>query len=241
MKQKGISIFLPAYNEEENIEKAIISAENYAKRKFAKYEIIVVNDGSKDRTKEIVQRLEKKSPHIKLVNHNRNLGYGAAIRSGLKNASNDLIFYMDADNQFNINDLDKLLPLTKKYDIVSGYRLRRKDPFMRIITALVYNGIIRFLFNIQIKDIDASFKLYKKYVIRSIDLKSTTGFIDAEIFIKAREKGFTIGQIEVSHYPRAKGKTTYEIGKRNIFFALVKPQVVIGIFKEIMTLWPELR
>jgi dolichol-phosphate mannosyltransferase len=238
---KSISVFFPAYNEEENIKDAVLSVDKFLKKHFKKYEIIVVDDGSRDNTAKIVRDIARKSLHVRLVQHKRNQGYGAALRTGFKSAKNELIFYTDADNQFKISDFEKVLPLIYKYDIVSGFRIKRQDPLVRIITSNVYNLIINVLFNPKIRDIDASFKLYKKSVIDNLKLKSNTGLIDAEVFIKARKKGFTIGQIGVKHYPRLHGKTIYEVGGRNKIIAFVRPKVVVDIFSEINKLWPELR
>lgn len=236
MKYKNISVFLPTYNESENIKQAILSIQKFLKKNFLQYEIIIVNDGSNDDTKKIVTLLAQSDKRIKLINHKKNLGYGAALRTGFNSTKYDLVFYTDADNQFDINDLTKVLPLTKKYDIISGYRIRRQDPLMRIFISSVYNIIISIIFRMNIRDIDSSFKLYKKKVLDALTLKSNTGLIDAEVFIKARKKGFTIGQIGVNHYPRLKGKSIYEMGNRNKIVAFVKPKVITDIFNEIKIL-----
>jgi|SRR3989344_749370 len=240
MKYKSISVFFPAFNEQENIKKCILSAKKYLARHFKDYEIIVVASGSTDKTAEIVKALAARDGHIKLVNQNI-LGYGAALRSGFSSSSKELIFYTDSDNQFNIEEMDKLFPLLKSHDVVSGYRINRKDPISRIIVADVYNLLIRSLFNLKVRDIDASFKIFKRKVLKSMKLKSRTGLIDAEVLIKARNRGFSIGQIGVTHYARTQGQTRYAIGKRNDFFAIVKPKVVIDILKEIKTLWRDLK
>jgi len=239
--QKEISVVLPAYNEEENIEKQISDMYNYLKKKFSSYEIIIVNNGSRDKTKQIIQKLQKSIKSIKLINLPVNNGYGAGLRAGFKEAKKELVFYTDSDNQFDIKELDLLLPLIKKYDIVCGYRKKRQDPQMRIFIATVYNILINLLFHIGVRDIDCSFKLYKKKVFDSMQLKSNTGLIDAEILIKAKKAGFTIApQLPVTHYPRTLGKTMYEIGPRGNFFAFVRPAVIVEIFSEIKRLWKEL-
>lgn len=228
---------MPALNEEENIKSCIFSVNNYLRKNFKDYEILVIANGSTDNTEKIALELAKKNKQIIVVN-DKKIGYGAALRSGFTNSSKDLIFYTDADNQFNIEDFDKLLPLLETYDIISGYRVNRQDPPMRIFIANVYNILIRVLFGLKIKDVDASFKLYKREVFDEIRLKSKTGLIDAEVLIKAKKKGFSIGQIGVKHYPRIKGKTVYGMGKRNTF---VRPSVIIGILAEIRRLWSDLR
>lgn len=240
MKQKSISVFLPALNEQENIRACVQSVRKYLSRRFKDYEILVVSNGSTDNTDKIVKELAKRNKHIRLVN-DRKIGYGEALKSGFKHSSGDLIFYTDADNQYNIEDLDILLPKLSSYDIVAGFRIKRQDPLMRIFIGEVYNIVIRILFNLDVRDVDASFKLYKKDVFKKIELKANTGLVDAEILIKAKKKGFKIGQIGVTHYPRTKGQTAYEMGKRNKFFGLVKPQVIIDVLLEIRDLWSELR
>lgn len=241
MKQKSISVFLPAYNEEENIKTCTLSIKKYLDERFKDYEILVISDGSSDKTNKIVAELAKKDKRIKLFARKKKLGYGAGLRAGFAHSSKDLIFYTDADNQFNIEEMDKLLPLLSSYDIISAYRVNRKDPLMRLFIANVYNMLIRILFNLKIPDIDASFKLYKKEIFKNMRLVTNTGLTDAEVLIKAQRQGFKIGQIGVKHYPRIHGRTSYEVGVRNKIIAFIKPRVIIDILKEIKTLWSDLR
>lgn len=240
MNYKSILVFLPAFNEGENIKKSVLTIKRYLQKRFRDFEILVISDGSTDNTNEIVRRLSKKDKRIKLLARNKRLGYGAGLRAGFTNSKKDLIFYTDADNQFNIEDMDKLLPLIDRYDIVSAYRVRRKDPLTRIFIARVYNFLIRILFGLKIKDIDASFKLYKKEVFDKIRLITNTGLTDAEVLIKAQREGYKIGQTGVRHYPRLHGRTSYEVGTRNKIIAFVKPKVIVDILKEIRTLWLDL-
>ncbi|GDX61846.1 glycosyl transferase [Candidatus Levyibacteriota bacterium] len=241
MINKSISVFLPTFNEQENIKNCITSIKKYLNKNFMDYEILIISDGSNDDTEKIVNEIIARDSHVKLFARNKKLGYGAALRSGFAHSTKELIFYTDSDNQFNIESMDLLLPLIKTYDLISGFRIKREDPLMRIFIGNVYNLIIRMLFNIQIRDIDCSFKLFKKKVFKDITLKSNTGLIDAEVLIKAKKKGFKIGQIGVPHYPRLKGTTTYEIGNRNKIFAFVRPQVIFGVLAEIKNLWSDLR
>ncbi len=238
MINKSISVFLPALNEQENIKTCLLSVKKYLNKRFKDWEILVISGGSTDKTEKIVRELAKKDKHIKLINFKKKLGYGIALKLGFTHSSKELIFYTDSDNQFNIEDMDKLLPMLSSYDIVSGYRASRQDPPMRIFIADVYNLLIRILFNLKVKDIDSSFKIYKKDVFKGMHLKANTGLIDAEVLIKAQKRGFSIGQVGVRHYPRTKGKTVYGMGKRNTF---VRPSVIIEILKEIKRLWAELR
>lgn len=241
MKYKSISVFIPVYNEEENIKKAIVSIKTYLKKRFNDFEILVISDGSRDKTNSIVDSETKKDKRIKLISRNRRMGYGAGLRAGIKYSTKELIFYTDGDNQFNINDLDRLIPLLKKYDAVSAFRLNRKDPLMRIFIASVYNLLIKFIFGLRIKDIDASFKLYKKQIFKKMKLITNTGLTDAEILIKAKALGYKIGQIGVKHYPRYFGRTSYEMGFRNNFVAFIKPNVILAIINEIKLLKDDLK
>jgi glycosyltransferase involved in cell wall biosynthesis len=235
---KSISVFLPVLNEQENIKSCIYSVKKYLNKRFKNYEIIVVSNGSTDSTEKITKALAEKDKHIKSI-HGKKKGYGRALRAGFAYSTKELIFYMDGDNQFKINDLDKLLPVLESHDIVSAYRIKRQDPWMRIFFATVYNLIIKILFNLKVRDIDCAFKLYKKEIFEKIKLKANTGFIDAEVLIKAKKNGFSIGQVGISHYPRTSGKTIYAMG--NVGLAIVRPKVVIDILKEIKLLWKELR
>lgn len=237
MINKSISVFLPALNEQENIKTCILRVLKYLDKRFKDYEILIISSGSTDNTEKIAREFAKKDRHIKSIHRNKR-GYGVALADGFTQSSKELIFYTDSDNQFNIKDMDSLIPMLDSYDIISGYRVNRQDPLMRIFIAHVYNMLIRILFNLKVKDIDSSFKLYKKEVFKNMRLKSKTGLIDAEVLIKAKKRGFLVGQIGVRHYPRTRGKTVYGIGKRNTF---VHPSVIIEIFKEIKMLWAELR
>lgn len=240
MNYKDISVFLPVFNEGENIKKSVLTIKKYLQKRFRNFEISIISDGSTDDTNKIVGKLAKRDKRIKLFTRKRRLGYGAGLRAGFLHSSGDLIFYTDADNQFNIEDMDKLFPLLEKYDIVSAYRIKRKDPLMRIFIADFYNFLVRIFFGLRIRDVDASFKLYKKEVFDKIKLVTNTGLTDAEVLIKAQKFGFKIGQIGVKHYPRLHGRTSYEMGVRNKIFAFVRPKVIMDILSEIKTLWLDL-
>src|SRR3989338_8855177 len=179
MNYKSISVFLPVFNEEGNIKKSILSIKKYLQKRFKDFEILVISDGSSDDTNKIVRKLSKKDKRIKLLARKKRLGYGSGLRAGFAHSSKDLVFYTDGDSQFNIEDMDKLLPLLSSYDIISAYRINRKDPLMRIFIASVYNLLVRILFSLTIKDVDASFKLYKKEVFDKMRLVTNTGLTDA--------------------------------------------------------------
>lgn len=237
---KSISVFFPAMNEEDNIKSCIESSKKYLGKRFEDFEILIVTNGSTDNTDKIVKEFSKKDQRIKLV-HEKLKGYGGALRSGFSNAKKELVFYTDSDNQFDIKELDKILPMLEKYDVVSGYRKNRRDPLHRIVTAAVYNLLVNILFNLWVKDIDSSFKLYKRDVLKKMKLRSKTGLIDAEMLIKAKNNGFKIGQVGVTHYPRTAGAAFYEIGINNSNLSIVRPKVVLDILKEIKLLWRDLK
>ncbi len=227
----SLSVVLPAYNEAENIEKTVRDAVSYIEKNFDDYEIIVVNDGSVDKTPEIVGGLSSSNPRIVLVNHPTNLGYGSALRSGFERASLDYIFFMDSDGQFEISDIDRFLPYIEYYDVIVGYREKRADPFIRSLNAWLYHLFIRFLFGLQIKDMDCAFKLFPRTVYHAIrPIKSGGSLFTAEFLIKLTRKGFTLKEVPVGHFSRRFGKQT----GANL-------RVILRMFKECWKLKDELR
>lgn len=200
-----ISIVLPIYNEEKSIEKVIDSIRVFFNKKGQNYEIIAVNDGSQDKTGDILKIYKE---NIRVVTHAKNIGYGAALRSGFKEAKGDLIFFMDSDGQFDIKDINNFLEKIKDYDFIAGYRKERKDPRHRSIFANIFKFIVRILFGLKSKDIDCAFKLFKRDTLSKINLESNGALINLEIFILARQNGFNFIELPVSHFKRAEGKPT---------------------------------
>jgi len=203
-----ISVFFPAYNEEENIPWVVEKACNFLDDIAREYEVIVVNDGSRDSTGEVAERLTKEKKNIRVIHHPVNRGYGAAVSSGLKGSRYELIFFTDGDGQFDITELSGFLPLINDFDVVAGYRMKRKDPFYRLINAWAYGTMINLLFGLNIRDIDCAFKLLKKSVIQEIDIEATGALASAELLIKIKKKGYKIIQKGVNHYPRKAGVQT---------------------------------
>lgn len=209
MAVKELSVFFPAYNEEENIEHTVTKAIEVLEKLAKKWEIIVVNDGSTDKTGEIVEKLIEKEPRIKMITHTPNRGYGAAFKSGLYNAQYKLIAFTDADGQFDFNEIEKFLEEIREADIVAGYRLKRQDSLLRVVNAKFWEALMRVSFGLKIKDPDCGFKLIKKDVIDKIGLLSTESAVtEPEFLIRAQRAGFKIRQIGVSHFPRKEGKQT---------------------------------
>ena len=229
MAYPGISIFFPAFNEEKNIQTTVSAALSVASSIFDDFEIMIVDDGSSDKTPELIDSLSRSNNKIKAVHHTANMGYGAAVRTGFAKASKELVFYTDGDGQFDISEIKLFLPLIKEADLVIGYRIKRSDPFHRWLFAKLWGTFIAILFNIWVRDTDCAFKLIKRKVIQSLDLKSNGAFISAELLIKAKKKGFKIKQVGVHHYPRKGGKQT----GANI-------KVILKAFYELFKLWREL-
>jgi len=225
-----ISLVLPAHNEEPNIRTVVEEAAEVLPTAFSDYEIVVVNDGSKDRTLEIAQALADENPHVRVVNHPVNRGYGAAVTSGFNAATGDFIMFMDSDRQFDINDIHLLTPHVPEYDIVAGYRIKRNDPAHRLLNAKLFGTAVKLLFDIKVRDIDCAFKIMRGEVLRGINLESPGALINTEILAKANVQGRTLTQVGVNHYPRLEGEQSG---------ASVK--VVLRAFWEMVRLWWRMR
>jgi glycosyltransferase involved in cell wall biosynthesis len=206
----SISAVLPAYDEEENIEKATRDmAAVLASLGLREWEVIVVNDGSRDRTGEICDRLAAEDPqHVRVIHHRPNRGYAEALKSGFTSARQQLIFYTDSDNQFDVKELKHLLPLAEAADIVCGFRIYRFDPLTRLILSWGFNLLVRVMFRIPVRDIDCAFKLFRREVFDKVTIESKKFFVDAEVLAKAKYYGFRLVEVGVRHYPRPAGRST---------------------------------
>ena len=207
-KPLSISIFFPCYNEEANVEATTTAALAAVEKISHDYEIIIVNDGSKDGTGEIADRLASRHDCVKAVHNHPNLGYGGALQRGFREAAKDWVFYTDGDGQFDFNEIPTLLPLLNRYDIVSAYRLDRKDSFVRKMNALAWTTLVNTVFGLWLRDIDCAFKIFPRKLFGEIEMKSTGALIDAEILARAKRLGYTIGQVGVHHYARTAGEQT---------------------------------
>lgn len=203
-----LSVFLPAYNEQENIEKTIADADKVLKKVAKKYEILVVNDGSKDNTGAIVKKIMKKNSHVRMITHNPNRGYGGAFKSGLYGSKMGLVSFIDSDGQFDYSEVTKFFPLLENNDLVIGYRIDRSDPFHRKLNAFIWKLWVWLLFGLWVRDIDCAFKVIKKPVIDSIKLTTESALTSAEFLIRTKQKGYKLAQVGVHHYPRAAGTQT---------------------------------
>ncbi|OGN10143.1 MAG: hypothetical protein A3C61_03135 [Candidatus Yanofskybacteria bacterium RIFCSPHIGHO2_02_FULL_39_10] len=208
MNKIQLSIVLPAHNEADNLPILIRDVTNYMMGLGWNYEIIVVNDGSTDRTKEILDTLQRTDSHIKAVHHPKNRGYGATLRSGFSLATKEWIFFMDSDRQFNIQEMSKLAEHVDKYDIVIGYRKDRQDHLIRRINAGIFNMAVNLLFGLWIRDIDCAFKLLRREIVNKANLESNGALINTELLVRAKKLGYRIKQIPITHYPRLSGESS---------------------------------
>ncbi len=204
----SISVFFPCHNEAATVETLVAKTVDVLEAISTDYEIIIVDDGSTDDTAQIADRLAAEIPAVKVVHHDKNRGYGAALQSGFRAAVKELVFYTDGDAQFDIAELTGLPPLMRQYDIVSCYRRNRREGLVRRLNAFCWGKLVSMVFGMKLRDVDCAFKLYKRRIFDDIEMKSTGALIDAEILARASKKGYTITQCPVSHYPRRVGRSS---------------------------------
>jgi glycosyltransferase involved in cell wall biosynthesis len=203
-----LSIVFPAYDEEANIGAAVGDALAYLGDRDG--EVVVVNDGSRDRTGEILDELARRHPgRVRPIHHASNQGYAAALRDGFLASRGDWIFYTDADRQFVLRELDTLLLHSPEADLIVGYRRHRKDPPLRRFAAWGYNRLICLCFGLRgVRDIDCAFKLFRRGVFRKLEIRSAHFVVDAEVLVKAQRAGLRIREVGVTHLPRRAGHST---------------------------------
>ncbi|HVY08737.1 MAG TPA: glycosyltransferase family 2 protein [Mycobacteriales bacterium] len=205
-RPRRLSIVLPAYNEEANIEAAVQRSVDVASRHCTEYEVIVVDDGSADTTAAIVEKLSTENPQIRLIKHEVNRGYGGALKSGFLAAAMDLVFFTDSDNQFDLDELAVFLDLIQSVDVVAGYRIKRRDPFFRRLNARAWNYLVRALFYVPVRDIDCAFKLFRREVFDGLELTSVGAMVNTELMVKLGRSGYRVVEVGVNHFPRTAGK-----------------------------------
>lgn len=201
----SLTVFFPCHDEEDNVERTILSALEACRTLVRDYEIIVVNDGSTDRTGEIAERLSREHPSVRCVHNTSNLGYGGALQRGFREATKEWVFYTDGDGQFDMLEMETLLSLRAERTIVSAYRLNRQESVIRKLNAWCWSRLVNWVFAMRIRDVDCAFKLYPAKLFAEIEIRSTGALIDAEILAKALRRGYTITQVGVRHYPRVAG------------------------------------
>ena len=218
-----LSIVLPAYDEEDNVEAAIAEATRAAERLVAEHEIVVVNDGSVDGTAARVRAAAERDPRVRLVEHDRNRGYGEALRSGFLASRLDFVFFTDADLQFDMGELALLLPYAGAVDVVAGYRLNRQDAMVRRLNAYGWNLLVRVLFYVPVRDIDCAFKLFDRRVLEEVDIESVGAMVNTELMVKLGRRGASVVEVGVHHRPRRAGE-----GRG------ASPRVIAMAFREIV-------
>jgi glycosyltransferase involved in cell wall biosynthesis len=205
----GLSVVMPAYNEEENIEPVVRQSHAIISEVTTlPFELVVVNDGSRDRTGDILKDLCVEFPELKAVNHPKNLGYGQAVLTGIRHTRFDKIFFTDADLQFDLKELGGFLSQINDHDLIIGYRIDRKDPWHRKLYAYLWNKTLKLLFGLKVRDVDCAFKLFHRKVLTPIEIYSRGAMMSAEFLIRAIAAGNRLIENGVQHYPRTSGNPT---------------------------------
>ncbi len=208
---ESLSVFFPAYNDAPSLPGLIGKAFSVLQATGRDFEVIVVNDGSYDNTGQVLNDLAAiHGPRLRIVTHQVNRGYGGALRSGFAAATKDLVFYTDGDGQYDVGELPKLLnAMTSDVGLVNGYKLERNDPRHRIWIGNAYNAFARFLFGIQIRDVDCDFRLVRRTLVEQIHLTATSGVICVELVRKLELTGCNVVEVGVHHYPRLHGRSQF--------------------------------
>lgn len=206
----SISAFCPCYNDGGTIASMVVMFDITLRKVTDDYEIIVVDDGSTDHSREILQSLTAYYPRLRLIFHEKNCGYGGALRTGFAAATKELIFYTDGDFQYDPAELPVLLAKMKEgVDIVNGYKIKRHDPLHRIIIGRIYHYLMKFLFGIKIRDVDCDFRLMRRAIFDKVQLRHNSGVICVEMVKKIQDAGFVFAEAPVHHYFRAYGKSQF--------------------------------
>jgi glycosyltransferase involved in cell wall biosynthesis len=221
----SISAVLPAFNEAANLERALDGLGQALTSVAGDFEIIVVDDGSRDDSAALLERLRRGNPRLHVVRHETNLGYGAALRSGFRRARFPLVFFMDADNQFDPSEISLLVERLGDADMVIGYRAVRRDPLRRRLNAWAFFTLVRVLFGYLARDVNCAFKLIRRELLEHLGLRSDGALINTELLVLGRRRGARIVEVPVHHYPRTAGTQT---GAR--------PAVVLRAFRELFAL-----
>jgi glycosyltransferase involved in cell wall biosynthesis len=206
----GLSVFFPAYNDSGTIASLVIRAIQTASKLTANYEIIVVNDGSKDATAQILEELARVYPTVRIVTHPVNRGYGGALRSGFATASKEVIFYTDGDAQYDPSEMEALWQkMAPGIDLVNGFKISRSDPWHRIVIGRIYHHMVKTMFGLRVRDVDCDFRLMRRSIFDRVQLEKDSGVICLEMMKKVQDAGFTIVEVPVHHYHRAHGKSQF--------------------------------
>ncbi|UCD87798.1 MAG: glycosyltransferase family 2 protein [Desulfobacterales bacterium] len=225
----ALSVFFPCYNEELNLQGLVFEAIQILSHSVQKHEIMIINDGSTDKTGLVADRLSMEHEHVRVIHHNKNRGYGAALVSGFSNAVHEWIFFTDGDRQFFISEIELLLNEIDEHDVIIGYRETRRDPLYRILYGYAWTRLVQLLFGLNVKDTNCAFKLFKKKILDSVTLHSSGAMINTELLVKFQSLGARMKQVGVSHRPRTFGNPTGG-----------NPKVILKAFIELLELRKEL-
>ena len=206
----GLSVFFPAYNDSGTIASLVITARQAARALTSDFEIIVVNDGSADRTASVVDELARQYPEVRAVHHPVNRGYGGALRSGFAAATKEFVFYTDGDAQYDPAEMSVLWDAMRPgVDLVNGYKISRSDPFHRVVIGRLYHHIVKLLFGLRVRDVDCDFRLLRRSIFERVRLEKNSGVICLEMMKKIQDEGFKIAEVPVHHYHRTMGKSQF--------------------------------
>jgi glycosyltransferase involved in cell wall biosynthesis len=225
-----LSLVFPVFDEEANVGPLLESALALAPRLATPFELIVVDDGSRDRSAAIVDSWRRRDPRIRLLRHPANIGYGAALRSGLRAARGEWVFFTDADLQFDLAELEHLLARASDAELVVGYRAPRRDPWNRRLLAWGWGRIVRALFGLRVRDIDCAFKVIHRPVLEALPIASLGAFVSTELLVRATRAGFRIVEVPVTHRPRRAGRAKG-----------ATPRVILRALVELGSLYGDLR
>ncbi len=233
MSGRGLSIsaFFPAYNDAESLRVLVPKMARILHELAGDFEIIVVDDGSADDTPAVLAQFSREYSCLRVIRHDQNRGYGAALRSGFQAATRDLVFYTDGDGQYDVAELKDLLErLGDGVDGVNGYKIRRADRFPRRLLGRAYRGLVRLLFGLKLRDVDCDFRLLRRSILNAMPLQFSSGAICAELMVQIERAGFRIEEVPVHHYPRLAGQSQ---------FFRIRP--VLEMVRDVFSLWYRLR
>jgi glycosyltransferase involved in cell wall biosynthesis len=207
----SLSVFFPAYNDAGTIASLVITSVKVAGQLTDDYEVIVINDGSRDDTAKILDELARIYPdHVRIVHHQKNRGYGGALRSGFATATKDYVFYTDGDAQYDPAEMTLLWEkMHEDVDWVNGWKISRSDPLHRIIIGRLYHHMVKLLFGLKVRDVDCDFRLMRRRIFDVVTLEKDSGVICLEMMKKFQDAGFKVAEHPVHHYHRAYGKSQF--------------------------------
>lgn len=226
----AISVILPCFNEAGNIERTISKAHQVLEQIAPDHEILLINDGSHDDTGAIAERLALEFPRLRVVHNPQNLGYGGALKRGFTEARKEWIFWTDGDGQFDLHDMSALLQALAQNDVVTGYRLHRRESPLRRFNGWAWTRLMNLLFDLHLRDVDCAFKIFPRHLLEQVRLESSGALISAELLAKAHYLGYRIAEVGVHHYPRLAGKPT----GANL-------RVIVRAFRELLNLRVRIR